>query len=34
LPLIVEFKQYDFEDQDEQSIRVFNEPLRVWRLNS
>ena len=27
-------KQYDFNDQGEQSIKGFDEPLRIWRLNS
>ncbi len=27
-------KQYKFEDQGEHSLKGFDEPLRVWRLNS
>ncbi len=27
-------KQYEFEDQGEQPIKGFDEPIRVWRLNS
>ena len=27
-------KQYDFEDQGEHSLKGFDEPLRLWRLNS
>ena len=27
-------KQYDFDDQGEQSIKGFGEAIRVWRLNS
>ncbi len=27
-------RQYDFQDQGEQSIKGFDEPLRVWRLSS
>ena len=27
-------KQYDFEDRGEQAIKGFDEPIRVWRMNS
>jgi hypothetical protein len=26
-------KQYDFDDKGEQSIKGFDEAIRVWRLN-